>query len=582
MRRDSRQLPLFPVTSFFKHPYPRGSLYDLLARFGEFLFRRSDFPEAEAALGGETGWCPVVLSKLELLRQKHSWTDREAVNRATYDLQVKACLGLGLEQHGPSQTTLCRHRLQMQELKLDEVAMHRLRDLLEALELVGDEEPVLIDSVPVHGGGQQLDTYGLLAAATLRGLRELAKRAGRPVETVAGELDLGVYLHRSVKGRFGVDWEDAGSRHGFLARLVADALTVRRLLDGQKSAESSKPERADDSDDAGGGTESSAAGTIDAIIEHDIEFDGDGAVKGIVQKRAGDRVISVTDPEMRHGRKSASKLFAGYKAQIVTSLLYGFIVVVRVIRANVHDGHDLPAIARSLHERGTTPAWWGGDHAYGTLANHQFFADDERGDLVSRMARPSNGGRFTKDEFDYNFDSHTLVCPAGVSLARFRWTTHNKKRCREFEYPGKSCGACPLRAQCINPKAGSDKGRTVRIVDTEERLIREHLARRETQEFKDRLSRRPAVERVISGFAQCGGKKTRRHGQTRVSFASNLSALAYNLRRLGSLMQADESLAARLDQALRAFARRVCRIVAGWCSRVAALAWGGPRQPSCA
>lgn len=178
---------------FVPQPYPRGAVSDVLARYGGFLIRRSDFPESDYSLGGNRGFCPVQLSALVILQQQHGWTDRETVRRASMDLQVKACLGLGIEQKGPSQPTLCRHRKWMQELGLDHVYMERLRDLLEALELVSDDEPVLIDSVPIDGAGQQLDSYHLLAGAIRKGLCTLAKTHHRPVAQVAAELGLGAY-----------------------------------------------------------------------------------------------------------------------------------------------------------------------------------------------------------------------------------------------------------------------------------------------------------------------------------------------------------------------------------------------------
>ena len=52
----------------------------------------------------------------------------------------------------------------------------------------------------------------------------------------------------------------------------------------------------------------------------------------------------MTDPDMRHGRKSASVLIAGYKAQVVASLLWGFILLTKVFRANQHDGENLPQL----------------------------------------------------------------------------------------------------------------------------------------------------------------------------------------------------------------------------------------------
>jgi hypothetical protein len=544
-RRGSKQELLFPVRAFMPKPYEEGSIYDMLARFGEVLFRRSDFPESDPSLGGTIGWCPVLLTKLVVLQAMHGWTDRETVRRGRVDMQVKACLGLGIEQNGPSQPTLCRHRQRMQELGLDTKYQARLRALLEALELVRDDEPVLIDSAPVDGAGQQLDTYNLLAAAVRKGLRELAARQERDVAEVAADLDLSPYLGRSIKGHFEVDWSDEASRRRLLARLVDDAVRIRTELSRVQTSEASESE---DGDDEGGGP--GAAEIIDDIIAHDVDINTDGEVEGIKQRAAGDRLISVTDPDMRNGRKSASRLIAGFKVQVVATVMHGFIVMTRVIRANEHDGHALASIAGQLGERGLRPEWWAGDHAYGTIANHLLFDDDEHGELVAPMARASNGGRFTKDEFAYDFETKTLTCPAGVRISKPRWQQRRGRKGRLFVYPSDVCGSCAKREQCVSPT--SQKGRSVFIVDEEERVIRKHLERREEAEFRERLAHRPAVERAIAGFAQCGGKQARRFGMRNVGFDANLSALAYNLRRLGSLCARDADLAARAVQAAAA------------------------------
>jgi len=605
MRRDSRQQPLFAVATFMPRVYEPGSFFDVLALCRSTIFRRSDFAVADRVLGGEEGWCPVLLSCLVLLQQKHGWTDREAVQRACYDLQVKACLGLGVDQSGPSQPTLCRHRQLMQQLGLDQVYSDRMRDLLEALELVSDDEPLLIDSVPINGAGQQQDTYNLLASAIRRGLKELAHKQQLDLDELASDLGLAVYLKRSVKGQFDVNWEDEGSRREFLARLVADARRIRDLLseldmqttkcqtDGDHAgrvrtaddqtgeSKGGKERTADDQTDktqTPGGKEGKkrtaddqtdktqtaddqevgqtehvgAAALIDSIVSHDIVFDEAGQVEGIRQVAANDRLISTTDPDMRHGRKSASHLIAGFKAQVVASLAFGFIVLSRLIKANAHDGEELPHLVDEVEKRHLlNPKWWCGDHAYGTLANHRFF-EQRGGELVARMARPSNGGRFTKDEFAYCFDTHTLTCPAGHQLSTSRWMNKDKRRGRLFEFSASICSQCPMRERCMNPKA-TRSGRTVFVVDDDDRLIRRHLEEREQESFRRKLHHRAKVERVIAGFAQCGGKEARRFGEANVGFDVNLSALAYNLRTLGSLLARDPSLARSLEKALRGF-----------------------------
>jgi len=50
------------------------------------------------------------------------------------------------------------------------------------------------------------------------------------------------------------------------------------------------------------------------LIEQDVELTGEQAkLKAGVSR---DRIVSVHDPEMRHGRKSRSKRFDGHKAAI--------------------------------------------------------------------------------------------------------------------------------------------------------------------------------------------------------------------------------------------------------------------------
>jgi hypothetical protein len=203
---DSRQLPLFDIRQFRPQPYEPTSVFGMLERFGELVISRSDFPEP--AHTGPPSWCKVLLSKLVIIQRHHGWTDRDTVDRATNDLRVKACLGLGVEQEGPSQPKLSTHRSLMRQLGLSDVYERRFVELVKLLGLLEPDEPALVDSVPVTGAGQVLDAYNLIAAAIRSGLKRLAKVVSESQQQLARRLELVPFLTRSAKGRFDVDWED--------------------------------------------------------------------------------------------------------------------------------------------------------------------------------------------------------------------------------------------------------------------------------------------------------------------------------------------------------------------------------------
>jgi hypothetical protein len=542
---DSRQQPLFDVRSFLGEPYDVGSFYWVVEHVGDLFILRDDFPEADYTLGGKEGWCPVLKSKLVLIQRKEGWRDRRAVEAARSDLRVKAALNLGVEAEPPRQSTLSRHRQLMEELGLDTKYMQRFQCLLEVLELLELDEPVAVDSVPVAGAGQVRDTYNLLGDGIRRGLAALASEHSTDVDVVAATLGLEDYLTRSVKGVADIDWSKATERRAFLDRLVADAQQVLRAI-----REGWTPP-----DGPGGGKPSEDCATIaesiDKVIEHDIDFDTDGNVSGIRQKAANGRLISLTDVDMRHGRKSASQLIAGFKAQIVATLATGWIILIKVIQANRHDGKGLPDLIEAAAKRSLHPSQWVGDHAYGTLDNHVHVAELNASDdvgpvgLIARNSRPGNGGKFRKVEFPIDWSKRELTCPAG-HVAQMRYGSRDGEVGWEFKFDGETCANCPLRADCVSSRAKATTPRTVFFVPQKERLLRQHLEHREKPEFQEPLKQRWRVEQAIAGFAQCAGKQAHRMGIESVEFDARMSALAHNLRKLGRMVAKDDQLRQRL------------------------------------
>jgi len=159
-----------------------------------------------------------------------------------------------------------------------------------------------LDTTHILGRGAVKDTYNLLADGIVQVLRGLARLGPFELLDVAQELGCTRYVQgSSLKGQADVDWTNPQARQRFLAEIVADAERMLRVVRGT---------RADLVADSAADKELVLA----RILGQDIERDKGGP--RLKQGVASDRLISVHDPEMRHGRKSSSHRFNGHKAQI--------------------------------------------------------------------------------------------------------------------------------------------------------------------------------------------------------------------------------------------------------------------------
>src|SRR5439155_17723347 len=126
-----------------------------------------------------------------------------------------------------------------------------------------------------------------------------------------------------------------------------------------------------------------AAELLARILAQDIERDEDGPhlKRGV----APDRLISVHDPEMRHGRKSSSHRFNGHKAQVAVDTETELITAVDVLAGNAADAdHALEVVEASETATGCAVVEVIGDCAYGAGNTRAEFAASGR-TLVAKV-----------------------------------------------------------------------------------------------------------------------------------------------------------------------------------------------------
>jgi hypothetical protein len=128
--------------------------------------------------------------------------------------------------------------------------------------------------------------------------------------------------------------------------------------------------------------------------------------------------------------------------------------------------------------------------------------------------RLENEGRFSLKDFSYDGVADAYHCPAGQLLHRTEGGNWENASGRiEIRYAGRKaiCGACPLKARCLSPKAIT---RTIRRWEHEDVLDR-HRAR--MQGAGELMRRRSGIVEHPFGTLKC--RAGYRHFLNRPGFA---------------------------------------------------------------
>jgi len=293
---------------------------------------------------------------------------------------------------------------------------------------------------------------------------------------------------------------------------------------------------------------------LEQLVEQDVEVREDGGAQ-LKQGVAKDRIVSVHDPEMRHGRKSRRVRFDGHKGEIVVDAESGTILDASAKAGNAHDAHgSLEAVERA---EATLKAAWKdapekpspenegdpevkivetlGDCAYGSADNRRDFADAER-TLTAKQPALHNGGRYTKEDFPRDDETGARTCPAGhrvLPRSRTRTWRGEKVNVPYCQWPAAVCATCPLRTQCLKACNEEDakprvSGRTL-SEHPEETLLAKARAQQHTPEFRDAYRQRQTVEHRLARMMQLGARQARYFGRAKTELQWLIAATVANL-----------------------------------------------------
>jgi transposase len=485
----------------------RAKLFVFLRSHRHELFSEEFQAElAETYVDSPKGQPPVPPARLALATILQAYTgvsDDEVIEATVMDRRWQLVLDcMNAEEPPFSKGTLVGFRKRLIEKDLDRRLVERTVELAARTKGFGARAlRAALDSSPLWGAGRAEDTFNLVGHALRKALGVIAALQGRGqaagITMLAQQAGTPELAASSLKAALDRDWDDPAARDEALAVVLGLLDRVEAFIAGQAGDEAA--------------TEAVAAAC--QVRDQDVDLAGPGPAlrRGV----ARDRRISIEDSQMRHGRKSRSVLFNGYKRHVLRDLDTGLVPAVGITPANAPEASVTGDIEADLQAAGMSLAELHIDRAYLSSA----LVRDRSPDLAiycKAWKVRNTGGRFAKDQFILDFDAGQLTCPAGVAMPF--------EPGRTVRFPAGTCAACPLRARCTT----SSHGRSVAI-HPDEALLAELRHRQQDPDGRTKLRERVAVEHTLAHVGHWQGRRARYLGTRKNLFDLRRVAVVHNL-----------------------------------------------------
>jgi Transposase domain (DUF772) len=313
----------------------RARLFVFLREHRHELFGEAFQAElAKTYVDSPKGQPPVPPARLALATILQAYTgvsDDEVIEATVMDRRWQLALDcLGAEAPPFSKGTLVGFRQRLISRNLDRRLVERTVELAARSGGFGARAlRAALDSSPLWGAGRVEDTINLVGHALRRALGVIAVSQGwgqaAGTAIVAAQAGVPQLAASSLKAALDRDWDDPAARDDALAQVLGFLDQVEVFVAGYA------------------GQETAAAAVATARQVRDQDVDCSGPAPALRRGVARDRRISVEDSQMRHGRKSRSVLFDGYKRHVLTDLDTGLIVAAGITPANARRRPASPA-----------------------------------------------------------------------------------------------------------------------------------------------------------------------------------------------------------------------------------------------
>jgi hypothetical protein len=525
----STQSELFSTAGLSGNLFAADDRYRLFAQkvFPVVARARAKLESCYCADNGRTAVEPVLLLGVSFLQYLEALPDRQAVEMLRYHAGWNFALNRQLGDPVFHPTTLVNFRQRLLAGDLSTLGFGAVLEALIAAGLVARKNRQRLDSTQMLGCLSRMSRLDCVRESLRLALEEIA-------EPLPPDQKPPWWLQ--AWERYVETQTDYRTAQETLARKMIEAGTDAQQVLGWLDRQTGQPWAA-----------GKQVKLLARVFGEQFEPAGDApAVQPKSQPAlSSERVQNPHDPEATYAAKGTGehkKEHVGYKVQVAESVSEAVLVPGEPTRNFITGIATHPA--RESDEQGALnmaaeqqalglekPPVEYVDAAYISTQKLMEAAAEGR-ELIGPAPGPANNndGRFTSAAFQVTVEQRAAQCPAGhknSQCSRLEEAATGRISYR-FEWDTATCAACPLRPQCIATK---HRHRTL-VVGEHHTILQGRRQEQQTEEFKQRMKHRNAIEGTQSELVRAHGlRRARYRGLAKAKLQNYFIAAACNLKR---------------------------------------------------
>ena len=450
-------------------------LLDIKERI-DFSFVDSEVKGLYSEALGRTSFPPQVLLRMLFLEFFYSLSDRDVVEQTQTNILFRYFVGLSIQQPTPDDTTLVVFRKRLGEAKF--------KALFDRIVIKAKELGL------IKGNLKILDATHIIADIaipnTVNLLRQGRKKA---IESISKEKE-----QTRLKERY-LSSEKVYRKPSKQELAHEVELTTKFMQELKEQYKINSQTR--------------------RIIEQ---------LDKMLNPQGEARPLSFADPDARGGYKSRNKKFVGYKAHASLDEESQIVTSVDTVPGNTNeaDNEDVKELIQQDEDKGITQAALAADALYDSALNRKTCHSK---DMAAYIPSGHSGKSKFLDNFIYDKDTDTLICPEGYSpISKTR-----QEQGYLYIFSTQSCKHCSNSSGC--PKPNRKRIRVFISDDYLEKLIDN------TPQRMDALIKRKAIERKFGEAKKWHSlTRARYRGRWRVAIQVLMTFLVINVKRIIKLL----------------------------------------------